>query len=210
MGIFLVTSILAGFLAIHNAASRYLYALAAEDLLPGPLAAIHADHHAPHVASVTMTVFEGVMVLGLGALGASPYVGIASGMIGLGTIGIILMQIACALAVVGYFTRVGRGGFWRTRVLPLIGAAGLTVFLIAIFASCDQLTGTAMRWSTICRGCFCRWVWWHWSMRCGCENIGPPPMPRSPARRFGIRRRGVLRLSPVRADIASSGRVLPG
>ena len=142
MGIFLVTSILASFLAIHNAASRYFYALAADDLLPGPLAAIHADHHAPHVASMVMTAFEVVMVLGLGALGASPYVGIASGMIGLGTIGIILMQIACALAVVGYFTRVGRGGLWRTRILPLIGAGGLTVFLVAIFFSYDQLTGT--------------------------------------------------------------------
>lgn len=63
------TSILASFLAIRNAASRYLYALAADDLLPGQLAAIHADHHAPHVALVTMTVFERRWCWGLGALG---------------------------------------------------------------------------------------------------------------------------------------------
>lgn len=142
MGIFLITSILASYLAIHNAASRYLYALAADSLLPEPLAAIHPDHHAPHVGSLTMSALEVGLVLGLGALGAAPYVGIASGMIGIGTIGIIAMQIAAALAVVGYFRKVGRGGLWRTRVLPLVGAAGLGAALVAIVASYGQLTGT--------------------------------------------------------------------
>jgi amino acid transporter len=142
MGIFLVTSILASFLAIHNAASRYLYALAADSLLPEPLAAIHPDHHAPHVGSLTMSALEVALVFGLGALGAAPYVGIASGMIGIGTIGIIAMQIAAALAVVGYFRKARRGNVWRTRVLPLVGAAGLAVALVAIIASYGQLTGT--------------------------------------------------------------------
>jgi amino acid transporter len=142
MGLFLIASILASYLAIHNAASRYFFALASDKLLPSSLAAVHADHHAPHVASLVMTMVEFILVIGLGMFGAAPYVGIASGMIGLGTIGIIAMQIACSLAVVGFFVKAGRGGIWTTRILPLLGAAGLLVFLVAIFRSYSELTGS--------------------------------------------------------------------
>ena len=142
MGLFLIASFLASYLAIHNAASRYFFALAVDKLLPAPLAAIHPDHHAPHVGSMVMTAIEFMLVIGLGMLGVAPYVGIASGMIGLGTIGIIAMQIACALAVVGFFSRVGRGNLWTTRILPLVGAIGMTLFLVAIFSSYGELTGS--------------------------------------------------------------------
>ena len=142
MGLFLVASFLASYLAIHNAASRYLFALANDKLLPGALASIHPDHHAPHVGSVAMSALEFLLVIGLGLAGAAPYVGIASGMIGLGTIGIIAMQIASALAVYGFFARLGRGGLWATRILPLASAAAMTAFLVAIFLSYAQLTGS--------------------------------------------------------------------
>ena len=142
IGIFLVASLLASFLAIHNAASRYFFALANDKLLLGILASIHPDFHAPHVGSVAMTVLEVVIVFGLGFMGASPYVGIASGMIGIGTIGIIMMQIASALAVAGFFIKVKRGNVVITRVLPILSAIGMTAFLVAIFNSYGQLTGT--------------------------------------------------------------------
>jgi amino acid transporter len=142
MGVFLVASILASYLAIHNAASRYFFALASDKLLPAPLAAIHADHHAPFVGSVAMTLLEVTLVFGLGLLGAAPYVGIASGMIGLGTIGIIAMQIATSLAVVGFFHQIRRGNLWTTRILPIVAAGGMSVFLVAIFRSYSQITGS--------------------------------------------------------------------
>ncbi len=142
MGLFLVASFLASYLAIHNAASRYLFALANDKLLPGALASIHPDHHAPHVGSVAMSALEFLLVIGLGLAGAAPYVGIASGMIGLGTIGIIAMQIASALAVYAFFARLDRGGLWATRILPLVSAAVMTAFLVAIFLSYGQLTGS--------------------------------------------------------------------
>lgn len=142
MGILLVASILASYLAIHNAASRYLFALAADHLLPEALAQFHPDHHSPHVGSATMTGLELLVVIGLGLLGVSPYLGIASAAIGFGTIGVIAMQIACALAVVGFFARAGRGGLWQTRILPLLGAAGLTVCVVMIVASYSMLTGS--------------------------------------------------------------------
>ncbi|WP_142781854.1 amino acid permease [Agrobacterium sp. T29] len=142
IGVLLVASMLASFLAIHNAASRYFFALASDHLLPSILAHYHPKFHSPHVASMVMTVLQLIIVLGLGAYGVSPYVGIASSTIGLGTIGIIAMQIASSLAVFGFFTRTGSGSLLITRIMPLIGAVGLTVCLILVVKSYSSLTGT--------------------------------------------------------------------
>ncbi len=142
MGILLVASMLACFLAVHNAASRYFFALASDHLLPSLLAQYHPKFHSPYVASMVMTALELCIVLGLGAYGVSPYVGIASSTIGLGTIGIIAMQIASSLAVVGFFAKSGRGSLFVTRIMPLLGAAGLTVCLVLVVTSYGSLTGT--------------------------------------------------------------------
>ncbi|MFM2278010.1 MAG: hypothetical protein RLZZ444_241 [Pseudomonadota bacterium] len=142
MGILLVASMLASLLAIHNAASRYLFALASDHLAPSSLAKFHPDYHSPHVASLTMSFLQFLVVVGLGAYGVSPYLGIASSTIGIGTIGIIAMQIASALAVIGFFLRIKRGNLWTTRILPAIGAAALTVFLGLVLANYAKLIGS--------------------------------------------------------------------
>ncbi|RKE77429.1 amino acid permease [Rhizobium sp. AG855] len=142
MGLLLVASMLASFLAVHNAASRYLFALASDHLLPSALANFHPNFHSPHVASVFMTSLQLIVVFGLGMYGVSPYLGIASSMIGLGTIGILAMQIACSLAVVGFFVKAKRGNRVTTRVLPTIGALGLTVCLVLVVNSYQKLTGS--------------------------------------------------------------------
>lgn len=143
MGLLLVASMLASFLAVHNAASRYLFALASDHLLPGALAKFHPDYHSPHVASIVMTLLQLLVVLGLGMYGVAPYLGIASSTIGLGTIGILAMQIASSLAVVGFFIKAKRGNILTTRVLPAIGALGLTICLVLVANSYEKLTGSS-------------------------------------------------------------------
>lgn len=142
MGFLLVASMLASFLAVHNAASRYFFALASDHLLPSALAQYHPRFHSPHVASLVMTALELCVVLGLGAYGVSPYVGIASSTIGLGTIGIIAMQIASSLAVFAFFVKTGRGPILTTRIMPFLGAIGLTICLTLVVRSYGSLTGT--------------------------------------------------------------------
>jgi cation diffusion facilitator CzcD-associated flavoprotein CzcO/amino acid transporter len=142
MGAFFVTSLLASYLALHNVTSRYLFALGRDGLLPAQLAAIHPQHHSPFVGSLTITALELLIVIGFGLAGASPYLGIASGAIGFGTIGIIAMQLACAFAVVGYYRRAPRADRLTTRLLPLIGGTGLTVCLALTLHSYSSLTGS--------------------------------------------------------------------
>ena len=47
MAVFFVTSVLASLLAIHNAASRYMFALGREGLLPRKLGQFHPRRYAP-------------------------------------------------------------------------------------------------------------------------------------------------------------------
>jgi amino acid transporter len=142
MGAFFVTSVLATFLALHNATSRYLFALGRDALLPSPLARFHPIHHSPHIGSLCMTALELLMVLGLGLIGVNPYLGIASAAIGLGTIGIIAMQMACALAVPFYYRKSKAVPFFTTKLLPFLGFVGLAVCLVLTLANYGELTGS--------------------------------------------------------------------
>jgi len=141
-GAFFVTSILATFLALHNASSRYFFALARDALLPANLASIHHIHHSPHIASLSITVFELVVVLGLGFIGVNPYLGISSAAIGLGTIGIIVMQIACAAAVPFFYRNKPAASLLLTKILPSLGAAGLAACLVLTLIDYGKLTGS--------------------------------------------------------------------
>ncbi len=145
MGAFFVTSVLATFLALHNASSRYVFALARDGLLPAPLARFHPVHHSPHSGSLLMTGVELVLVLGLGLVGISPYTGIAIAAIGLGTIGIVVMQIGCALAVPFFYRKKPGAGLWFTKILPALGALGLSVFLVLMLVNYQALTGSSSR-----------------------------------------------------------------
>jgi len=56
MALLLLTSVLASIIALHNATSRYLFALGREALLPRWLGATHPRFHSPPRASATQSV----------------------------------------------------------------------------------------------------------------------------------------------------------
>jgi amino acid transporter len=127
MGIMVLTSLIAAILATHNAAARYLFALGREGVLPGALGGLHVRHLSPHRASLNQTVFN-LLVVGLFALaGLDPYIGLASTMIGLGTLGIVALQALAAFAVVGFFRRREDRHWFTTGLAPALGGLGLAV-----------------------------------------------------------------------------------
>ena len=140
-GVFFITSMLATMLAIHNAVSRYLFAVARDGLLAPWLAAYHPHHRSPHRASLLMTAVELAVVGGLGLAGFSPYLGIASGMIGLGTIGILLLQVGAAIAIFAHLRRVQPRS--PTPYLSLLGGMGLLVGVVLTVANYSRLIGNA-------------------------------------------------------------------
>ena len=155
-GVLICTSVLASMIATHNAASRYLFVIGRERVMPPQLGTYHPKHLSPHVASLTVTAAT-VVVLGVMAIAqADPYAVAAASLIGLGTLGIIAVQAMMALAVVVYFAvlrakqgrhlRKGEVTILRTVVAPVIAFVGLGAGFLLAAIHYDTLTDSDNRW----------------------------------------------------------------
>ncbi|MFC4031593.1 APC family permease [Streptomyces polygonati] len=158
MQILLCTSLLAGWLALHNAANRYMFVMGRERLLPRWLDAVHSRHNAVHRASVVQTVFAVVVVAAFAAAGLDPYTSLATSMLGLGTLGIIVLQALASLSVLGFYRKRSDRHWWRTGLAPLLGLAGLGTATVLVVSNFKIMTGTtnvvinAMPWLILAAG----------------------------------------------------------
>jgi amino acid transporter len=146
MAVFFVTSLLASLLAIHNAASRYMFALGRERILPSALGRFHPRRYSPYVASVTQSGVNAVVVLAFAIAGLDPYLSLAASMVGISTLGIVALQMVAAISIIVFFWRRGEVDVWRTIIAPLIGAVGLCVAAVLLTANYSTLTGTRSFW----------------------------------------------------------------
>jgi hypothetical protein len=64
-------------------------------------------------------------------------------MIGLSTLGVVLLQVLAAVSVVAFFVRRREGSYLRTVVIPAVGAVGLVVAFVLATAYFPTLVGTA-------------------------------------------------------------------
>ncbi|MFF4579864.1 amino acid permease [Streptomyces sp. NPDC001389] len=131
--VLMCTSVLAGLLALHNASSRYLFALGREGVLPRRLGRYHPRHFSPHVASAAVSVLS-VLATGIAASsGADPYAILVPAFIGVGTLGIVALQAGASVAVVAFFWHRSDRELWRCVIAPVIGTVGLTAaFALAL------------------------------------------------------------------------------
>ncbi|WP_329172215.1 MULTISPECIES: APC family permease [unclassified Streptomyces] len=142
MQVLLCLSLFAGWLALHNAANRYMYVLGRERVLPGALGVVHPRHSSPYRASLTQTVFSLLAAAGFALGGLDPYLGLATSMLGLGTLGIVFLQAAACLSVIGFFWRRPDRHWWRTVLAPALGLVGLGVATALVVINFDTMTGT--------------------------------------------------------------------
>jgi len=142
MGLMVLTSLLAAILATHNACARYMFALGREGVLPTSLGRLHPRHGSPSGASLAQTGINLVVVAMFALAGLDPYVGLASTMIGFGTLGIVALQAFASFAVVGYFRRHGGGQWLRTTLAPLLAGLGLTTAVALTALHFDALTNS--------------------------------------------------------------------
>lgn len=140
--VLLCTSVLASYLAVHNAASRYLFALGRERVLPEVLGRFHATHFSPHIGSMTVSSVCAAALIVFALFGADPYLVVAAGAIGLGTLGVIALQAAAALSVVAFFWRREDRSVLRTIIAPGIGFIGLATGLVLAGTHYSTLTGS--------------------------------------------------------------------
>jgi amino acid transporter len=140
--VMLCTSLFAAMLALHNAAARYMFALGRERILPGWLGAVHPRRGAPHHASITQVVITAVVLAATAVAGLDPYVNLATSMLGLGTLGIMVLQVGAGLSVLAFFRGRPDRHWWRTGLAPALGVLGMVVAGVLVVANFPVMTGT--------------------------------------------------------------------
>lgn len=142
MSVLIITSVFAAIVAFHNTVARYLFALGRQDLLWSRLGSTHPITQSPYVACVAQTATAAVVVAAFAALGRDPFAELFAWVTGVGTIGIILLQAVCSIAVFVFFRRrdVDRR-VWNTVVAPLLGTLGLLAFVFFALKNFNALTG---------------------------------------------------------------------
>ena len=142
MTLLLCTSLFASWLALHNASSRYMFALGREGILSRFLGVAHGSHQAPSRASLLQSGVTAVVIAVFAIARANPYLTVSTSMLGLGTIGIVALQAAACFAVIGFFRHHDERHWWRTLLAPLLGGIGLAAGTVLIAANYGTLTGS--------------------------------------------------------------------
>ncbi|WP_018348336.1 APC family permease [Longispora albida] len=142
MQVLLCLSLFGSMLALHNAANRYMYALGRERVLPPWLGSLHPRHNAPHRASMVQVSVTVAVCAVFWAAGLHPYTNLATTMLGLGTLGIVLLQAGAALSVIGFFRGHPDRHWWRTVLAPLLALAGLIGATVLLISNFSVVTGT--------------------------------------------------------------------
>ncbi|MFF7243561.1 APC family permease [Embleya sp. NPDC008237] len=144
MHVLIITSAFAATLAFHNAATRYMYALGREGLLPRGLGRVDRRTGSPSLAVLVQSAF-GLAVVVIGALAdVDPYTVTFLWPNGAGVLGVMAMQALAALAVYGFFRRNRRGfSLFRIVLAPLAACAGLILLTVLAVIHFDLLTGAS-------------------------------------------------------------------
>ena len=145
-GVLVCTSILASYLAMHNAASRYIFALGREKLLPPGLGRFHLVRHAPSNASLTVSLVTGLSILVFGLAKLEPYRVVMPGLIGFSTLGIIVLQALAAVAIVVWLARRATARTWPDLAAPVAGAVGLISAGVLVTWNFPLLTPVHVTW----------------------------------------------------------------
>src|SRR5690606_4007555 len=128
----------------HNTASRYLFTLGRERMLPRALALVHPRHHSPYLASAVQGLAAGVVLACFIIAGADPYLQVFLLMVAPGVLTVIVLQALCSLAsvvdVIRDGARVGLG-VWSTVVAPVLSMCGLAVASWLVAQNFDLLSG---------------------------------------------------------------------
>jgi amino acid transporter/GNAT superfamily N-acetyltransferase len=147
-----VTSLLAALISFHNTASRYLFALGREHVLPAKLGQTSGRTGAPYYGSLTIS---GVGLLGIVLFaGASldPLADMFFILARYGMLGVLVLLAITSFSVIAYFGRnANTETAWRRTVAPAIGGVfltGITVLVLIEYGShLGRPPGHVLNWA---------------------------------------------------------------
>ncbi|MBB4660661.1 APC family permease [Conexibacter arvalis] len=138
----LLTSLIAVLMAIHNMATRYIFAFGREGVLPRRLGETHPRRRTPYVAACAQAGFVAVVVAIYALAGAEPYLDLGNQTAGVGALGVIGLMAVTSIAVVAFFWRRPDRSLWRHVVAPGLAALGLLTACCLIVDNYSLLTGS--------------------------------------------------------------------
>ncbi|MFG2039947.1 DUF6545 domain-containing protein [Dactylosporangium sp. NPDC048998] len=121
----LVTSVFACLLSVHNCVARYVFAMARDRLLPGPLARTGRRYAAPATGSLAQSGASAVTLVAFAVFGLDPMLDLFVWLSYLGALGVLLLLALTSAAVIGFFRRRPGAPRWSTRFAPALAVAGL-------------------------------------------------------------------------------------
>jgi amino acid transporter len=136
----LLVSIFACCLAVHNMASRYLYAFGRDKLLPKALSRTHVRFNTPHIASTVQFAMTTAVVGVCAAMGAAPYGMLASLSAGFSTIGVVILMVMTSAAAIRFLRNSEEPLFVRL-IAPALAGVSLFAVLVTILLNFDKLAG---------------------------------------------------------------------
>ena len=148
MFLLILTSSFACGMAFHNTASRYMYSLGREGVLPRAVAETHNHHKSPHKASAVQSVLAAVWVIlyGLGYGFDDPsgqaWLGVYTLFAVLGTGLLLVLQAIVSVAIILWFKKNGGGNVFTTMIAPAISFVVQIWLVYTLIANLATLGGT--------------------------------------------------------------------
>jgi amino acid transporter len=134
-------------LAIHNSAARYLFAFGRDGLLPRRLGEAHPKHASPWIASLTQSVFAGILLIVCVVTDSDPYAELFVLVAILATLCLLIVQTMSSIATVVYFhvkkQHPETASWWRTLAAPIVGGAGMVYVIYLMASNMSAAAGTA-------------------------------------------------------------------
>ncbi|MER5183314.1 hypothetical protein ABT009_34045 [Streptomyces sp. NPDC002896] len=144
MQVLIVTSFVAGVLALQNACTRYLYVLGRNRLAPARCGTVNVRTGTPGFAGITQTLLTLVALVAFGLTSADPYTQIVPWTNTPTLVAVLLLQAATCCAVIRYFAQPARRAAESLRhrmIAPALAAVLLGAALLCIANKMGMLTG---------------------------------------------------------------------
>ncbi|MDT4848855.1 hypothetical protein FQZ97_829590 [compost metagenome] len=149
MLVLVVTSFFAGVLALQNASSRYLLAIAAERMLPAVFASRNR-FGMPMFAGIFQTTLVATLILAGYLAEIDPYRQLVVWTNTPTLIGVLALQAATSLAVIRYFrSHPGDTSRWQRLIAPGLAAAMLLLVILLLLRDLHLLTGMTGQANTL-------------------------------------------------------------
>ena len=149
MSILILTSSFACGMAFHNTASRYMYSLGREGVLPTMFGNTHAVHMSPHVASNTQSVLAAAWIVlfavfnGFNDPNAQSYLGVYTLYAVLGTALLLVLQAVVSIAIWNYFRKNGGGDVFSTVIAPWVSCIVQVYLVYLLVTNLETFAGTS-------------------------------------------------------------------